>query len=118
MPHLQGKSQIFVVFVQSSHHNEAWIKDDLWNKSNRIPGVQSWIDQGGHEADLFEAKTSGQVLLFNAQGDFIFSGGITSSRGHMGDSRGRAQLLNWFESGIIPTDKTPVFGCSLKKGKK
>ena len=59
------------------------------------------------------ASTSGQTLLFDRDGDLIFSGGITGGRGHSGDNAGRDAIVSLVESGESTLDETPVFGCSL-----
>jgi hypothetical protein len=53
-------------------------------------------------------------LLYSPQGKLQFSGGITESRGHVGDNAGRAAVL-----AALTTDAPPeqtnafVFGCAL-----
>ncbi len=71
----------------------------------------------GQEAKLFGAKTSGDVLLFGANGKLIFAGGITASRGHEGDNPGADAMLKALgesrRNKVTTTTATPVFGCSL-----
>jgi hypothetical protein len=71
----------------------------------------------GQEAKLFGAKTSGDVLLFGANGKLIFAGGITASRGHEGDNPGADAMLKALgesrRNKVSTTTATPVFGCSL-----
>ena len=38
------------------------------------------------------SKTSGQVVVYDAKGALLFSGGITAARGHMGDNAGRDRI--------------------------
>jgi hypothetical protein len=58
----------------------------------------------------------GHVLLFGANGNLIFAGGITASRGHEGDNLGAdAMLKAMCESRRSTVSTTPVFGCSLEE---
>ena len=79
----------------------------------RIPGVELRVDLGGKEATLFNAKTSGQVFLYDASGALRFDGGITPARGHEGDSDGKAAVLAVLAGGGPERTSTAVFGCEL-----
>jgi len=78
-------------------------------------------DEDGIEARSFGAVTSGQALLYSAQGRLLFSGGITESRGHSGDNAGRSAIeslvMNGSE-GLRTPASTPVYGCPLCRGSK
>jgi len=87
---------------------------DLWDIAASIPGVRVSWDQDGREAALFGASTSGQVVVYDARGDLVFSGGITASRGHSGDNLGRSSILSAVATGRPLRSTTPVFGCSLR----
>jgi hypothetical protein len=64
------------------------------------------------EAARFGAKTSGHVVVYDAFGIRRYSGGITGSRGHVGDNVGR-RLVEQIIDGA-PGDLThAVFGCAL-----
>jgi hypothetical protein len=81
-----------------------------------IPGIIRKTDVSGQEAKLFGAKTSGDVLLFGANGNLIFAGGITASRGHEGDNNGADAMLKAIDDSRRATvSTTPVFGCSLEE---
>ena len=86
---------------------------DLWRSAARIPGVAVLSDLNGTEAHLFEAQASGQTMLYDAAGNLQFSGGITASRGHSGDSPGRSAILSIIDTGNSSTSHTSVYGCSL-----
>ncbi len=102
-----------VLFVRPSGVAPDWEKTELWRSAAAIPGVTVTSDEGGREAALFHAVTSGQVVLFNTQGREIFSGGITGSRGHEGDNPGLARVLSLLWHGSAERAKAPVFGCAL-----
>jgi hypothetical protein len=73
-------------------------------------------DDEGREHARFGVETSGHVLLYDAAGKLMFSGGITPSRGHSGDNTGRDAVVRLLRHGGVERTKTPVFGCSLKDG--
>jgi len=70
-------------------------------------------DVSGTEARLFGAQASGQTMLYDAAGNLQFSGGITASRGHAGDSPGRSAILSIVNTGNSDWTHTSVYGCSL-----
>lgn len=70
-------------------------------------------DGDGVEAKRFGAFTSGQALLYDAQGQLRFSGGITDSRGHEGDNAGREAIEAILAGKTATTTLTDVFGCGL-----
>src|SRR5436190_6315 len=82
-----------------------------------IPGVTVRADVDGEAARRFGAATSGQALLYTADGRLLFSGGITESRGHEGDNAGRSAIAA-LVLGAEPTKlaTSPVYGCPLFEG--
>lgn len=103
----------YVVIVHLPGEPAGWDKTDLWQSARAIPGVHVVLDQNGNLARQFGARTSGQTLLYAANGSLLFRGGITSERGHYGDNDGTDAILAELRH---PTGKpavTPVFGCSI-----
>ncbi len=113
MTQAQGRVTAYALFLKPKGAIEDWEKTDLWQSARSIPGVTVIIDNGGLEAERFQAVTSGQTLLYNAEGDLLFSGGITSSRGHSGDNAGRSAIVALLNGGEAEPRETPAFGCSL-----
>jgi hypothetical protein len=113
MAQCQGRVDTHVLFYRPEGFAEEWARTDLWQSAVIIPGVTVHQDVGGIEALRFHAETSGQVLLYDAAGQLIFSGGITSSRGHSGDNAGRSAIASLLTEGRAERDQTFVFGCSL-----
>jgi hypothetical protein len=70
-------------------------------------------DSGGIEARLFNGATSGQTVLYNNQGQLLFSGGITASRSHFGDNAGQASIVAIVNAEAPEKTETSVFGCPL-----
>lgn len=105
---------VHALFFTPTDFPDEWEKTDLWERITAIPGVHAAEDPGGNEAGLFNAFTSGQTILYDAQDRLVFSGGITSSRGHAGDNVGSSTILALLTAGEPRQRNTPVFGCSLQ----
>lgn len=86
----------------------------LFEHVRRIPGVATHVDRGA-TARAFAAATSGAAVLYGVDGTLRFSGGLTRSRGHEGDSEGAAIVLAAAERPGERTQPatTEVFGCPL-----
>jgi hypothetical protein len=92
---------------------------DLRSTARAIPGVRVVEDES--EARVFGAATSGQVTLYDGHGSLVFSGGLTASRGHEGESAGGAVVRRFVtrdaDAGRAAdgpdTFASEVFGCAL-----
>ncbi|RYZ78399.1 MAG: hypothetical protein EOP04_29790 [Proteobacteria bacterium] len=115
LPKISGQFHVQLLFYAPSSMPLAWAKSDIWESAEGLPGVHTFLDKDGVEAKLFGASTSGQVLLFGKSGDLLFSGGITASRGHEGESTGSLALIDWVRTGFSLVRSTPVFGCHIFK---
>lgn len=113
MAHSQGRLTAYVLFLKPAGFADDWEKTDLWRSAAGIPGVTAVIDDQGAEANRFHAATSGQTLLYDAEGRLLFSGGITGSRGHAGDNAGESAVVSLANSGTAALTETSVFGCPL-----
>lgn len=82
--------------------------------ARRIPGVDVRTDPGGVEAARFGAKTSGTVVLYDEHGALAFEGGLTTARGHEGDSPGAAQISALVLRDTPSRTSTVVYGCELE----
>ncbi len=111
-PHVQ------VLFAKPDGMGPDWDHTDLWQRAAAIPGVSVSRDDGGREAERFGAATSGQVLLYDVAGRLRFAGGITRSRGEIGDNDGRSMLGELLESRDAIEHTTPVFGCALREASR
>ena len=61
----------------------------------------------------FESWSSATASRATFQGRRLFSGGITPSRAHEGDSFGRRRILAILHGEKADRDTSPVFGCGL-----
>jgi hypothetical protein len=108
-----GRLSVQVVFTLPPGVPPGWEQGGLLESAEKFPGVDIIFDRDGKEARRFDVTGSGHILLYSPAGRLIFSGGITSSRGHEGDSPGREAIVSLVRTGRASIDRTPVFGCSL-----
>ncbi|QDU08689.1 hypothetical protein [Gimesia aquarii] len=117
MAHCAGKLDARVLFFKPTDFPKNWEQTDLWFSAEDIPDVKVFGDRDGSEAKRFHAKTSGYTLLFDSEGQLLFRGGITGSRGHAGENVGRSAIESILISGASGAGQTFTFGCPLL-GKK
>ena len=114
---LMGKTgdslQTSILFTKPASLNVEWVKSDLWYRSEAIPNVIPVVDHEGREASYFGATTSGHAFLYDTDGNLIFNGGITASRGHEGENMGSETILSYVLNGTSECQSTPYFGCPL-----
>ncbi len=96
-----------------------------WREEGLISQLQGWggnssvyFDCNGETARRYGALTSGHVVAFNANGEQIFTGGITGSRGHRGANRGRSALVSALTDPPHQPVTSLVFGCQIQSFEK
>lgn len=109
----QGAVAAHVVFYRPSEFPTNWTRTDLWHSAAALPGVSVREDVDGQLARRLGAETSGYVLLYDPQGQLLFKGGITESRGHAGDNVGEDSIIALLAGKSGALDQTLVYGCSL-----
>ena len=73
------------------------------------------IDDVDHAiAHRFGASTSGDCFLYSTSGNLMFRGGVTASRGHLGDNAGLQLVVDRINDPSQPVESYPVFGCPLE----
>lgn len=102
-----------VLIVVPSEADPGWENGPLLERVASISGISVERDFGGAAAKRFAAATSGQVLFYGSNRSLGFSGGITASRGHSGESLGARALLHLLENRLAPSTIAPVYGCPL-----
>jgi len=112
MAKFPGQAATYLVFTEPDGLADDWSWTQL--EIGNLPGIRVLDDPGGREAKLFAAQTSGLTLLFSSQGELLFQGGITASRGHEGANDGIAALKRLINNQNSPVERTPVFGCPLQ----
>ena len=109
----KDKVKVYVLFVKPPGFSDDWARADLWRSAEAIPGVEVVLDPDGSEAKLFRTEVSGQTVLYDANGQLLFSGGITGARGHIGDNAGQSAIISLVRNGKSDRTGTPSFGCLL-----
>lgn len=110
----RSSARLMVVFFKPKGAPDSWIEEDgLAESARRIPGATVVADPDGAEAKRFGVSASGHILLFDAEGKQLFSGGVTALRGHVGDNDGRRAVIAILNGERPATAQTPVFGCAL-----
>jgi hypothetical protein len=107
-------SPTFLVFRPSKTSDWTWAAFQTVTRS--LPDARVIWDDGGLAAARFHAIASGTVLLYSENGDLLFHGGVTGSRGHEGDNYGLDELTKALEAtpGSPSQPKhSRVFGCAL-----
>jgi len=110
---IHDRIRVYVAFVVPKDADESWQQSSLWTDAKLIPGVQTLLDEDGIESSRFNATTSGQAILYDENGQLVFSGGITDSRGHFGDNAGKSAIISYANGHEVPVRSTPVYGCAL-----
>lgn len=113
MAKANGALKARVYFYVPAGTTDGWERTDLWHAAAAIPGVAPLVDLDGRAARAFDAQVSGDTQVYGPDRLLAFSGGITPSRGHEGDSEGRRAIVAHLAHVPTPTRNTPAFGCYL-----
>lgn len=108
-----GHIAAHVLFFQPTNYSADWTHTELWRTAAAMPGVTVQDDVDDALARKFGAETSGYVLFYSPQGQLLFRGGITGSRGHAGDNAGESAIISLALGKPAAVTQTPVYGCSL-----
>lgn len=103
----------WIVVLETQVTSSARQSIELQQLTAAIPGVRVLADADGAEAIRFQAMSSGETFLYDANGTLLFSGGITFARGHFGDNLGRSAIETLLSGGSPSCSQTPTFGCPL-----
>jgi hypothetical protein len=109
----KGKFEATVCFYVPGSKTELWDNTPNVHSARSIPGTRVIFDKDGKLANQFGAETSGQTVLYSPEGRLLFSGGLTGSRGHLGDNAGFASVLKLINEPNASPTRTKVFGCEL-----
>jgi hypothetical protein len=112
-----GNVAAWVLFMLPADADDQWMDTDQVASAKSIPGVNVLCDVDGVEAKRFNVATSGHTLLYDGHGDLVFSGGITMSRGHLGNNAGRSSVERILNGQQPIALNAPVFGCSIQQCK-
>ena len=107
-----NKANLCVLFLRPAGCPEAFADTDLRRQAQAIPGALVATDDKGDAARRFGAATSGETVLYAADGRLLFHGGLTGSRGHEGDNPGLSAVTAWLRGEAAPA-AAPVYGCPM-----
>ena len=107
-----GRANLSVLLLRPPGCPAAFTDTDLRRQAAAIPGVAVQTDDAGATAQRLGAATSGETLLYSADGRLLFHGGLTAARGHEGDSAGVSAVAALLNGHAAPAD-APVYGCPL-----
>jgi hypothetical protein len=118
LPGFEGRLTACVVSFRPADPPPEWSESDVLGTLASVPGTRLVFDHDGREAARFGIRTSGHVLLYGARGELRFSGGISPSRGHVGENPGTRSLRAAIESVLAGErqagiKRNPVFGCPI-----
>lgn len=117
---LPGRFHTTIVLASPPGLDDSFAGIDTVVTAHTIRGATVVRDIDDVEAERFGAATSGHVVVYDRDGTLLFRGGITSSRGHVGDSVGGEHLRTLLTATSPPptpprTFSAPVFGCDLQE---
>jgi len=110
---VRGPLDVRVAVVRPVGVEAGWDDTALVGRAEAIPGVTVVRDADGIEAARFAGHASGFTVVYGADGRRLFAGGLTSSRGHEGESFGSRRIVSLLETGLADRGDAPTFGCAL-----
>lgn len=112
----RGQVRPYVVFAKPPGAPPSWERSTLRAMAEAIPGVVVVDDSGDRLAHAFQAKTSGDVVVYRPTGELAFAGGITDGRGHEGANASRDALFDLLRGSTSMSERilSRVFGCPIE----
>lgn len=113
---VQDDTAVRFVIFEPEGGQPGWRETKLVRMATKLAGGTENVlfDRGGKTARECGVNVSGHLMVFSTNGDCLYSGGTTLSRGHEGDNAGANLAL------IALTNKdqnvlqcSPVYGCRL-----
>lgn len=108
---IASRAQIHVVLVEPEGAPTGFTDGAILARARALPGAEVVIDRGEREATRFAARTSGTTLVYAADGELLFAGGLTVARGHEGGPAAERIRDAIATRGAQQT--SPIFGCAL-----
>ena len=109
----EGRMAIRVVFFEPMDADASWRRTGLWAQASQFPNAEIIPDPGGALAHSAGATSSGTVGVFDPDGQLLFWGGITPSRGHEGESVGLISVRSVLSGGEPIQSRCDAFGCEI-----
>jgi hypothetical protein len=102
-----------LAFLRPTGFDADWEQTELWRTAQSIPDATVFSDIAGVEHARFQANVSGETFLYSSNGQLLFHGGLTPSRGHRGENTGSAAIESLMAGTRISAQESPTFGCAL-----
>jgi hypothetical protein len=110
----ENKAKFYMVFELPVGADPTWAQTDLWKEAQLTPVIKRVTDEQQMEARGFGSVTSGDTFVYGPQGQLLFHGGITASRGHDGYCKGYDAVLRiLLDTQHSQVSRTKTFGCGL-----
>jgi hypothetical protein len=104
---------VCVVAAAPRSTGDLWWSSPFLSRAARLPNARLVRDLGGVETDLFGARVSGTVLLFDPAGNRLYAGGVTMARGHTGDNVGLQAVTDLLIDSDAEVSSIPPLGCAM-----
>jgi hypothetical protein len=104
---------ICVVAAAPRSTGDLWWSSPFLARAARLPNTRLVRDPGGVETELFGARVSGTVLLFDPAGKRLYAGGVTMARGHAGDNVGLQAVTELLVDHHADVAPIPPLGCEM-----
>jgi len=108
-----GKFDVAIVACTPRSTTGSWTGTPLVQRAAELPRAKVYADVGGVEAARFAATTSGEIVLVDAGGRRLYAGGVTKSRGHVGDNAGADTVARLLRGDRGTNAALPALGCRL-----
>lgn len=111
--------ETIVILNAPAEKLEEWMQTSVANRAKGISRARIVVDGDGKLSAKFRVTVSGQCLLYSPNGQLLFQGGLTASRGHEGESAGQSVLMHLIahpERDALSNQQVreiPVYGCEL-----
>jgi hypothetical protein len=109
----ENSLKVYIVFVIPKWVDPTWLEGEDLQIARGLKGATVVFQTDTFDAKQFDAKVSGSVVLYDANGRFGFRGGITGLRGLAGDNVGQQRLVAVLDGKVPEGRETRVFGCAL-----
>ncbi len=106
-----GLQVVFLVDCPEDLRDD-WMYSESTSRCRSMPQSSTVVDYDGKLAREFHATTSGFCLLYMDR-KLCFQGGLTTERGHEGESLARVAIRQLLSNGQGKNYRAPVFGCPL-----
>lgn len=110
-----GAQMEISIYVSTQLSHEQTLQSTLYQKAIRNTNWTVTLDPEARIASAMKAYTSGACFLFHPDGQLVFAGGVTASRGHEGPAAGQQTIRNAVLSSntTTPLAQSPVYGCGI-----